>query len=128
LAVFNDVPIDGFERIGRLVLSEGMSKITTEQFSSIAIARLVNEGERFVFSAIVLGKAATEEFVRTVLLPHLASYPSHTWIRRAVEIAGNRHNRRYLLNDNDPSNAALGTNSRSKGAARKRRARSVAKC
>jgi hypothetical protein len=98
LTLFNEVAISGFERIGKLVFDEGTTKITSDQLSPAALARLLNEGGNFAFSASVLGKAATEEFVRSVLLPHLASNPNHIWIREAIEIAGNR--RRYLLGDN----------------------------
>jgi hypothetical protein len=97
LALFNGEPISGFVRIGRLVFNEGTTRITCDQLSPTALARLLDEGKKFEFSALVLGKTASEEFVRTTLLPHLRSNPTYTWIRKAIEIAGHRHNRRYLL-------------------------------
>ena len=103
IARFNAESVDEFESIGRLVLREGAGKMSTEQLSNIAITRLLNEGRNYEFSSAVLGKAATEEFVRTVLLPHLAANPTYGWIRRAIEIAGDRHNRRYLVDNGELS-------------------------
>lgn len=94
LAQFNG---SSFERIGRLVFSEGAHLVSVDQLSSETLCRLVEHGGEYRFSAVVLGKAATEEFVRSVLLPGLAAHPHRDWIRRAIEIAGNRHNRRYLI-------------------------------
>jgi hypothetical protein len=99
LARFNDASKEEFERIGRLVFREGAGSVSTEQLSKSALTRLLNEGGSFDFSAAVLGKAATEDFVRSVLLPHLEANPNDSWIRTAIEVAGNRHNRRYLLGD-----------------------------
>jgi hypothetical protein len=104
LARFNDTSKKEFERIGRLVFREGASSVSTEQFSETALGRLLNEGGSFDFSAAVLGVAATEEFVTTVLLPLLKENSSYIWIHEAVEVAGNRHNRRYFLGNTGTRN------------------------
>lgn len=73
--------------------------VTTDQFSKIAIDRLLNQGQKYPFSTAVLAKAATEEFVKNAMIPHLAANPLHVWVRKAIEIAGDRHNRRYLVGE-----------------------------
>jgi hypothetical protein len=97
LAVFNDSPLSRFIQIGKSVFSEGAGSTSIDEISGIALRRLLDDGGQFPFSAEVLGTAATEEFVRRVLLPCLAANNQFHWIRKAIEIAGNRHNRRYLI-------------------------------
>jgi hypothetical protein len=101
LTMLNGASEMDFARVGRLVFSEGAGSISTEQFSGITLTRLLSEGDRFKFSATLLGNAATEEFIRTTLLPHLRENSDHGWIRKAIQMAGNRHNRRYLIDDTD---------------------------
>jgi hypothetical protein len=99
LTRFNDFSEAGFEQVGRLVYQDGVNGVTTDQISKVALDRLLNRGSDFRFSANILGHAATEEFVSSVMIPHLQANPRHSWIRGAIEIAGNRHNRRYLVGD-----------------------------
>jgi hypothetical protein len=102
LARFNGESEAGFKQIGQLVFQEGAGRVTTDQFSKIAIDRLLNRGQEFQFSSAVLGHAATEEFVKSVMLPHLTANPRYFWVRKAIEIAGDRHNRRYLVGEMKP--------------------------
>jgi hypothetical protein len=100
LKIFNHGSVDDFRRVGNALFHSaamlGIGTITTDDLSEAAINCLLNKGRHFNFSADVLGYAATEEFVQSVLLPHRATHPNALWVREAIEIAGDRHNRRYL--------------------------------
>jgi hypothetical protein len=97
LSRFNGESESEFKRIGQLLFWDGAERISTDQLSEIALRRLLTEAEKYKFAAAVLGSVATEEFARTILVPQWVAHPGFKWLREALEIAGRRHNRRYIL-------------------------------
>jgi len=97
LSRFNGKPEKEFKRIGTLLFWDGAGRVSTDQLSEDALHRLVNVGDKYKFAAQVLGHASTERFVETVLIPRLIANLNSRWLQEALEIAGRRHNRRYLF-------------------------------
>jgi hypothetical protein len=94
---FNRGASPDFWRIGSLLFYDEASGISTDELSENAIDALVRHGHVHLWVARLLGHAATEEFVNSVLLPRFARFPDQGWIRQALELAGLRHNRRYIV-------------------------------
>jgi hypothetical protein len=93
---FNRGASSDFWRIGRLVLNdwEGLS---TDELSKSAIDALIRSAHAHPWVGRLLGHAATENFAESILLPRLEQNPSEDWIRHALDLAGPRHNRRYII-------------------------------
>lgn len=87
---------DVFWRIAPRILPLS-NTISTDELSDAAIDHLLNRANSNEWIGKFFGKAATEDFVNQILLPTWRQQPDKHWVRVALEAAGRRHNRRYLI-------------------------------
>ena|SRR5438874_2390591 len=91
----NSESLSEFKRVGNFVSHAGNLRL--KEFSQRTLDRLIQKGDEYPFAATLLGKTASEEFAKSVLMVDLVAHPKHTWVEEALRIAGQRHNRRYLI-------------------------------
>jgi hypothetical protein len=93
---FNEGVTSEFWRVGPLLLSSA-DNVSTDELSDVVIGELLAKAGEHPWMAILLGKAATQEFADMILTPMAEQKSDAIWIRDALEVAGRRHNRRYLI-------------------------------
>jgi hypothetical protein len=105
---FNSGTPSDFSRIGAYVFGYdglffdrvvahdfGFSGLTADEVTDETRNLLSAAAEKNAWASFLLGATATEKFVLSELLPKLRKAPHLSWLRRAVQVAGAQHNRRY---------------------------------